>query len=92
MHAIHIKVTLNNDLLDSSFLGRELDSKFIKDLPESVDPCGENGEFHTFCYDGPIFSQPIKFHLGEKVLRHYDSPNGKENEKTGYWFIDLIPD
>lgn len=58
--------------------GRVIDSSFLADLPPGVDPCGENGEFHTFVFDGPIFSQPIDFSLGEKVLR------------SGYWYIDLM--
>lgn len=48
--------------LDSSFVGREFDWNFIADLPEGVDPAGENGEFHTFVYDGPIFRRPVEIH------------------------------
>ena len=58
--------------------GRVIDTSFIADLPPGIDPCGENGEFHTFVYDGPIFKKPINFSLGEKVFR------------SGYWYIDLI--
>ncbi len=47
--------------LDASFAGRELDDAFLNELPESVDPCGERGEFHTFVYDGPGFQRPILF-------------------------------
>ncbi|MEL6822110.1 MAG: diphthine--ammonia ligase, partial [Calditrichota bacterium] len=50
-----VVVCLNASLLDQSFLGREIDASFIKELPQNVDPCGENGEFHTFCYDAPYF-------------------------------------
>ena len=84
-----VVICINGELLDSSFIGRELDHSFLKDLPNNVDPCGENGEFHTFCYDGPIFSKPVTFELGEKILRKYKKPNGGVNEHTGYWFIDL---
>lgn len=80
---------INGELLDASFVGRELDASFLKDLPKGVDPCGENGEFHTFCYDGPIFSAPVPFEIGEKIVRHYKKPNGEIDAKTGYWFIDL---
>jgi diphthamide synthase (EF-2-diphthine--ammonia ligase) len=46
---------------------------FINDLPENVDVCGENGEFHTFTFDGPIFSKPIDFEVGEIVYRKYEN-------------------
>lgn len=84
-----VVLCLNASLLDASFVGRELDHSFLKDLPGTVDPCGENGEFHTFCYDGPIFSKPIAFEKGEKILRHYKTPSGEGKDQTGYWFIDL---
>ncbi len=84
-----VVVCINGELLDQSFVGRELDLEFLQDLPDNVDPCGENGEFHTFCYDGPIFSYPIEFRLGEKILRQYDKPNGEVGEKTDFWFIDV---
>lgn len=51
--------------LDASFVGRELDMEFLSELPDSVDPCGENGEFHTFVYDGPFFHNPIHVIRGE---------------------------
>lgn len=82
------------ELLGESFLGRELDTDFLADLPEGIDPCGENGEFHTFCYDGPIFQQPVKFRLGEKTLKEYDAPKQDEvhdnKQKVGFWYQDLL--
>jgi len=89
-----IIICIKSELLDVSFAGREIDENFISDLPENVDPCGENGEFHTFCFDGPIFKKPIEFTLGEKVYREYKNPKkDKENPKNtmGFWFCDLIP-
>ena len=78
-------------MLDESFVGSEIDHSFLNDLPKNVDPCGENGEFNTFCYDGPIFKHLVDFELGEKVKRYYDTPNTEEpDKKTGYWFIDLL--
>lgn len=72
------------------FCGRVIDQSFINDLPNHIDPCGENGEFHTFVFDGPIFNQPIDFEIGELVYKTFSSPN--ENDKpSGYWYIDLIP-
>tara|TARA_R110002073_G_scaffold194720_3_gene353779 strand:- start:375 stop:1118 length:744 start_codon:yes stop_codon:yes gene_type:complete len=90
-----IVICIKSELLDKSFVGREIDENFINDLPTNVDPCGENGEFHTFCYDGPIYTKPIKFDIGEKVYREYKNPK-KENKAQvdgtiGFWFCDLIP-
>jgi len=64
--------------LDHSFAGRELNASFFHDLPPQVDPCGENGEFHTFVFDGPIFRQPIPVRSGEIV------------ERDGFVFRDLL--
>ena len=66
--------------LDSSFVGRVIDRAFLADLPADVDPCGENGEFHTFVFDGPLFSRPVPFRVGDAVLR------------DNFWFRDLIPE
>lgn len=66
--------------LGRSFVGRAFDESLLADLPSGVDPCGENGEFHTFVHAGPIFSQPIPAQRGEIVLR--------ENQ---FWFCDLVP-
>jgi uncharacterized protein (TIGR00290 family) len=74
--------------LSEDFVGKTLTKELIENLPEDVDVCGENGEFHTFCYDGPIFKTPVPFSIGEKIYREYDTPN-TINEKTGFWFCDL---
>ena len=90
-----IVVCTKSELLDASFVGRAFDEAFIHDLPPNVDPCGENGEFHTFCYDGPIFNTPVQFTLGEKTYQEYKAPKQDdvhENEKAmGFWFCDLLP-
>lgn len=87
-------VCLNSEFLDESFLGRELDLSFLEDLPSNVDPCGENGEFHTFCFDGPIFKEPINFEIGEKVFKKYERPKqdaAHANDRDiGFWFCDLM--
>jgi uncharacterized protein (TIGR00290 family) len=75
-----IAVCVDPRVLDVSFAGRELDASFFADLPPGVDPCGENGEFHTFVFDGPIFKWPIGIRIGEKVLR------------DGFCFCDLLPE
>ncbi|HJP67302.1 MAG TPA: hypothetical protein VJ846_00245 [Sphingomicrobium sp.] len=57
------------DALPETFAGRMLDERLVRDLPESVDPCGENGEFHTFVFDGPGFARPIPIRIGDRVTR-----------------------
>lgn len=64
-----VVVCVDTQALAQDFIGREYDLRFLEDLPGSVDPCGENGEFHTFVYDGPIFKRPVRVKRGEKVLR-----------------------
>lgn len=82
-----ITVCVDGSKLDKSFVGRIIDIDFINDLPENVDICGENGEFHTFCFDGPYFKQPVDFTKGEIIPREYNT-NGF---KSKFWFCDLIP-
>jgi uncharacterized protein (TIGR00290 family) len=60
-------VAVEGSQLDTSFAGREFDEAFLADLPASVDPCGENGEFHTFVWDGPAFDSPVSFEAGKTV-------------------------
>ncbi|MCX8525816.1 diphthine--ammonia ligase [Chryseobacterium formosus] len=88
-----IVTCVNETYLDKSFAGRVIDENFIKDLPKNVDPCGENGEFHTFTFDGPIFKNPIDFEIGEVVKKTYPKPKSDENDENGeyiFWFCDLI--
>lgn len=84
---------INETYLDKSFAGRVIDKDFIKDLPKNVDPCGENGEFHTFTYDGPIFKNPVEFEVGETIKKTYPKPKSDKNdedEEYVFWFCDLI--
>jgi len=64
-----VVVCVDSTLLAPSFSGRMYDASFVADLPRSVDPCGENGEFHTFVFDGPIFRRRVQFSIGERVTR-----------------------
>ncbi len=66
-----IIVCVNARYLPASFAGRLIDEAFLADLPAGVDPCGENGEFHSFVFDGPLFAAPVAFHIGETVERVY---------------------
>lgn len=69
-----ITTCVNEKYLDRSFVGRVIDEEFLRDLPANVDLYGENGEFHTFVFDGPLFSQPTAFEKGEIVYRKYTAP------------------
>jgi diphthamide synthase (EF-2-diphthine--ammonia ligase) len=83
-------ICINNSKLDASFLGQELSRELIAKFPSNVDPCGENGEYHTFCFDGPIFKTPIPFSVGEKVFKTYDDPSDPENAiQFGFCDIEL---
>ncbi len=67
-------------VLSPDFAGRDYDLPFLADLPPGVDPCGENGEFHSFVYDGPLFAEPVGFTRGERRLTH-----------NRFYFCDLVP-
>ena len=74
-----IAACIDSRVLDPCFAGRELDASFFRDLPPNADPCGENGEFHTFVFDGPIFRSPMSVRTGDVVNR------------DGFVFCDLLP-
>jgi len=96
-----IVVCVNEKYLDKSFCGRMIDHSFVRDLPDTVDVCGENGEYHSFVFDGPIFKTPLTFKKGEIVYREYTKPknnkkecfkpqSGEENN-YGFYFCDILP-
>jgi len=74
-----ITTCVDSKVLDRRFIGRTLDKHFLAELPPDVDPGGENGEFHSFVFDGPIFKERIAFTTGEVVLR------------DSFYFCDLLP-
>ena len=74
-----VLVCVDPKQLHPLFCGRQFDWALLADLPASVDPCGERGEFHTFVYDGPIFRTPVELERGAVV------------EREGFWFCDLLP-
>ncbi len=87
--------------LHQSFVGRLIDEQFLNDLPATVDPCGENGEYHSFVFDGPIFTSSIRFKKGEIVYRQFPAPKQSAVGKiqrdphsglllSGFWYCDLI--
>ena len=65
--------------LDASYAGAEYDDGLLDSLPAGIDPCGENGEFHSFVYDGPVFRRPLRVRTGETVTR------------DGFVFADVLP-
>ncbi len=99
-------VCVDERYLDKSFAGRLLDKDFLKDLPQGIDPCGENGEYHSFVFDGPLFRQPVKFKKGGLVYKRskpvdcspkvssppHDFPSViSQSIETGFWYCDLLP-
>jgi uncharacterized protein (TIGR00290 family) len=90
------KICCTNDAyLNEESVGEEITNDFIEGLPGNIDPCGENGEYHTFCYDGPIFKTTIKFTVGEKIYKPLEIKTTNilnENQTKGFWFVDLIPE
>ena len=80
-----VTVCVDASVLDASFLGKRINRAFVASLPPNVDPCGENGEFHTFVYNAPYFSEPVAFEFGETVHRKYGGAG------AGFHFIDLLP-
>jgi uncharacterized protein (TIGR00290 family) len=80
-------------------VGQEITPELIKSLPGNVDVCGENGEFHTFAFKGPVFKKEIKYKLGEKVFKEYKTPENPDKschpdttkKLSGFWYCDLIP-
>ncbi len=95
-----IIVCVNAKFLDQSFCGRIIDQSFVNDLPDNVDVCGENGEYHSFVFDGPIFKTPVPFEKGEIVYREYAKPKDSKNDhynsvcveekNNGFYFCDLL--
>jgi len=71
-------ICVDTSMLDASFAGRKYDASLLNDLPRGIDPCGENGEFHSFVYAGPCFDRPVPCRVGEQVLRE------------GFAFADLV--
>ncbi|WP_241237910.1 adenine nucleotide alpha hydrolase [Pseudoflavitalea rhizosphaerae] len=94
-----IIVCVNDRYLDKSFCGRLIDGSFVRDLPPGVDVCGENGEYHSFVFDGPVFNHPVTFTKGEIVRRTYDAPRTNtlnpdsmdQPSSYGFYFCDLLP-
>jgi diphthine-ammonia ligase len=81
-----VVICVNEKFLDKSFCGRVFDDQFIKDLPAEVDACGENGEFHTFVFDGKLFREPVNYKI-EEIYRH--APVFPSGEAASFWYAKL---
>lgn len=78
------------DIFAEDQVGELLSQSLINQLKKPIDPCGENGEFHTFCFKGPIFEKPVVFQLGETISKNYTfkTDDGEEHSKR-FWFKEL---
>jgi uncharacterized protein (TIGR00290 family) len=86
---------INDGYLDETWVGRLIDESFVSDLPKNADPCGENGEFHSFCYAGPLFRNNIPISVGEKTYKQLPPDTGnhptsiKDVGTKGFWYCDI---
>ena len=85
-----IVVTTMANLLDQTFIGRLIDHSFVESLPDGVDICGENGEYHTFCFDGTIFKYPVPYSLGTPLeVSHTVNLDDGTQQTFNYWYANL---
>lgn len=86
----------NQSCYDANILGKAIDEYFAARLPAGIDHCGENGEYHTFLVDGPLFSNPLSYMLGEQLRKNYEyqvvDDNGTSSRKESvFWFQEILP-
>lgn len=86
-----IIVCVNARLLGKEFLGRRIDRSLLHELPTGIDPCGENGEFHTLVVNAPYFSEALKIKTGEAVYKTYSPADADTKWDTGFYFLDVLP-
>ncbi len=85
-------ICVHDKFLGKEFLGRFINRELLNDLPEGVDPCGENGEYHTVVIDAPFFNEPIAVHKGEIVYKQYQASDQTDTAwHTGFYFLDVQP-
>ena len=85
-----IVVTTMADLLDEKYIGRLIDQSFVNDLPDGIGICGENGEYHTFCFDGSIFKHPVHYDLGTPLkMSHTINSDDGTQQIFNYWYANL---
>jgi uncharacterized protein (TIGR00290 family) len=93
-----ITCCVNDGYLAEAHVGQLITKAFVNALPANVDPCGENGEFHTFCFDGPLFKKPVNFQVGDHLYRPLEIRTRDEDNvctgntvTRGFWFCELLP-
>jgi uncharacterized protein (TIGR00290 family) len=80
----------NDAFLGEEFAGKIIDEKFLSSIPFTADACGENGEYHTFCFDGPVFKNPVSITVGEKIYKPLEIKTASDSETKGFWYCDLL--
>lgn len=84
---------VNDAYLNAAHCGQLIDAAFIESLPDLVDPCGENGEYHTFCYDGPVFKTPLQVNVNDVIYKPLDKalqhPDKNGRSPQGFWYADI---
>lgn len=86
-----ITCCVNDKYLGKGWCGRIIDNTFINFLPVHIDPCGENGEYHSFCFDGPVFKCPINFNVGEIIFKPLEIKEVENAKKSGFWYCEILP-
>lgn len=85
---------VNERCYANNILGQTIDENFIDKLPDQTDPCGENGEYHSFVYDGPLFEKPLEYRKGPEVERAYNygvvNKGVKEQHVSRFWFQEIL--
>ena len=87
---------VNDAYLDEEAAGKLLNDDFVAQLPADVDPCGENGEYHSYCFAGPVFDAPVRVRVAGKVYQPLDAalqqPDRLGKITKGFWFADVVED
>lgn len=85
-----ITCCVSTSYLDRPWVGKEINEVFLNELPPEVDACGENGEFHTFCFAGPVFKEQIDFKIGAEEYRPLQINTTSADKEVGFWYVDLF--
>ena len=88
-----ITCCVNDAYLTKEYVGKIIDRKFIREIPKDVDPCGENGEYHTFCFEGELFKKAINIEIKEIIYKDldvkYQVPDKNQKTTKGFWYSEI---
>jgi uncharacterized protein (TIGR00290 family) len=84
-----ITCCVQSDKLGKDWIGKKLDSDFFRNLPTGIDPFGENGEYHTFCFNGPLFLNPINYKTGAVIFKPLQIKQTNGAKEAGYFYLDI---